>query len=297
MRLRPLPRDHWRRRTDALDPESDHEEIARIVSLHEFPWDVQQALSFALFRTYAVPSIGNLLARTDQFTANTQKRHDDTVLVLEAVLTDGMESKDGRAAVRRMNQMHGSYDISDDDMLYVLSTFVVTPVRWIERYGWRRGTENERRALVHYYRRLGRLMGITGTPEDYDGFARLLDVYEAEHFAFDEGARRVADSTLELFTTFYPRPLRPAMRVFARAIMDDHLLRAFRYDKPPATVRALAHASLRWRGRFVRLLPPRRTPSYAGTSHRVRSYPGGFMVERLGTFPSSMPRDVDEDVA
>ena len=29
---------------------------------HEFPWDMNEALSFALFRTYAVPSIGGLLA-------------------------------------------------------------------------------------------------------------------------------------------------------------------------------------------------------------------------------------------
>ena len=35
----------------------------------EFPWDMNQALSFALFRTYAVPSIGDLLARTGEFTA------------------------------------------------------------------------------------------------------------------------------------------------------------------------------------------------------------------------------------
>ncbi|MGJ9413386.1 oxygenase MpaB family protein [Aeromicrobium sp. CF4.19] len=289
--MRPWRRDHWRRVTDGLDPAADHEQISRILSQHEFPWDVQQALSFALFRTYAVPSIGNLLASTDEFTERTQKRHDDTTLVLETVLDEGLESRDGRTAVRRMNQMHGSYDISDDDMLYVLSTFVVTPVRWLRRYGWRSPTENEVRATTYYYVRLGRLMGIRGMPQGFDGFERLLDEYEAAHFGYDEGARRVADSTLELFTTFYPRPLRPAMRLFARAIMDDHLLRAFRYDKPPAWVCELAHRSLALRGRVVRLMPPRRRPWRAAGSHRVRSYPGGFMVERLGTFPSTMPDD------
>lgn len=288
-----MPRDHWQRRIERLDAVADHEEISRIVSLHEFPWDVQQALSFALFRTYAVPSIGNLLARTDEFTGSTQKRHDDTVLVLESVLTGGMETTDGRAAVRRMNQMHGSYDISNDDMRYVLATFVVTPVRWLRRYGWRSPTDHEIAAMTSYYRRLGRLMGIRDLPEDFAGFDRLLDEHEAAHFAFDEGARRVADSTLALFASFYPWPLRPAMGVFGRAIMDDHLLRAFRYDPPPAWVRRLAHTGLRLRGRFVRLLPPRRRPWHAGSSHRVRSYPGGFMVEHLGTFPSTMPSDAD----
>ncbi len=178
-----LPRDHWVRHVETLDPAVDYEEISRITGHHEFPWDLQQALSFALFRTYAVPSIGSLLHRTDEFTGSTQKRHDDTVIVLETVLDDGMENPDGRAAIRRMNQMHGSYDISNDDMLYVLCTFVVAPVRWIDELGWRRLTETELRAAVEYYRRLGRLMGIRGIPDDYAGFERHMDRYEAAHFA------------------------------------------------------------------------------------------------------------------
>ena len=48
----------WRDRNDGLDPERDHVEIYRNLTLYEFPWDYNQALSFALFRTYAMPSIG-----------------------------------------------------------------------------------------------------------------------------------------------------------------------------------------------------------------------------------------------
>lgn len=286
-----LPRDHWLREIETLDPTRDHERISQITGHHEFPWDIQQALSFALFRTYAVPSIGRLLADTDEFTGSTQKRHDDTVLVLETVLDDGMESPDGRAAIRRMNQMHGSYDISNDDMLYVLCTFVVSPVRWIDEFGWRPLSDTERLAAVTYYRRLGRLMGIKDLPDDYEGFERHMDRVEAERFAYDEGARAVADATLELFTTFYPRPLRPAMRVFAVALLDDHLRRAFRYPAPPRWVRRAARASLRARGRVVRLMPPRRRAYDPRRSHRIRSYPGGFMVERLGTFPGGTSSD------
>src|SRR5262249_2343665 len=157
---------------------ADREEITRLVATYEFPWDVTQALSFALFRTYAVPSIGRLLAETAELTGRTQKRHDDTVLILDAVLTHGMASVQGRTAVRRMNQMHRSSDISDDDMRYVLSTFVVTPVRWLDEFGWRRLTPVEVAATTAYYSELGRHMGIPDLPADYAGFAALLDDYE-----------------------------------------------------------------------------------------------------------------------
>ncbi len=289
-----MRRDHWQRTIAELDPETDFEEISRIVSYHEFPWDVQQALSFALFRTYAVPSIGRLLFDTGEFTTDTQKRHDDTALVLESVLVEGMETQKGRSAVRRMNQMHGSYDISNDDMRYVLATFVVIPVRWIRDYGWRRGTEAERVAAVRYYQRLGRLMGIKDIPADFAEFEELLNAYEDEHFAYDDKSRAVADATLELLVSFYPRVLAKGTNTFSRALMDDHLLEAFGYKKPSRPIVWLSRASLRMRGRVVRFMPPRRKPRHAADLKRVTSYPGGFMIERLGTFPASMPEMTDE---
>jgi len=190
-----MGRFDWLARIQQLDPETDFLEIYRITATHEFPWDVNQSLSFALFRTYAVPSIGRLLARTGEFTERVQKRYDDTGLLLDAVLEHGYASSEGRTAIRRMNQMHGCYTISNTDMRYVLSTFVTVPIRWIDELGWRRLSEQEKIASAHYYRELGRRMGITDIPATYHEFATYFDDYEAEHFAFDAGARAVADST------------------------------------------------------------------------------------------------------
>ena len=78
----------------------------------EFPWDMTQALSFALFRTYAVPSIGRLLDQTGEFARDTQKRYDDTGLLLDEPSRHGLHSDRGRRAIRRINQMHGAYDIA-----------------------------------------------------------------------------------------------------------------------------------------------------------------------------------------
>ena len=272
----------------AMDPATQYEEIVRTVATYEFPWDVQQALSFALFRTYAVPSIGGLLARTAELTERTQKRHDDTVLILDAVLTHGMASSEGRTAIRRMNHMHGAYGIANEDMLYVLSTFVVTPVRWIEAYGWRDLTGTEVDATVAYYAALGRRMGIRDVPTTYAAFADLLDSYEADRFAYDAGGRSVADATLHLLGTFPSYRLLPApvVRLFAFSVMDERLCRAFHYPRPPTAVVALCRGLLRLRGRVVRLLPPRRRPRTAADLSFLRTYPAGYRVEDLGTFPT-----------
>ena len=65
---------------------------------------------------------------------------------------DAHEFPWGRNALRRLNQMHGSYDIAQDDLRYVLTTFVVVPMRRLDRWGWRRLTEHERVAGANYYR-------------------------------------------------------------------------------------------------------------------------------------------------
>jgi mpaB/rubber oxygenase-like protein len=279
------------RRIERLDPARDHAEIYRLIVTHEFPWDMNQALSFALFRTYAVPSIGGLLARTGEFTERTQKRHDDTVLILDAVLEHGMTSEPGRAAIRRMNQMHRSYEIGNDDLRYVLATFVVTPIRWTDRYGWRRMTDVERVAAANYYRDLGRRMGIRDIPATWQAFARLLDAYERDHFAFDLGGRTVAEATLDLLATFPPNDRLPVsvVRRISFATMDEALLDAFAFPHPGRVFRGLVRTGLRARGRVVRFLPPRRRPFFARQLPQVRSYPDGYRVEELGTFPTGCP--------
>jgi hypothetical protein len=284
-----LARTHWQRHIARLDPEVDYEEIYRVMTSLEFPWDMNQALSFALFRTYAVPSIGGLLDETGAFARDTQKRYDDTGLLLDEAGRTGLHSEQGRRAIRRINQMHGAYDISQDDLRYVLATFVVTPKRWMDAYGWRPFSPGEVRASVRYYAELGRLMGIKDVPATYDAFEQLHDAHEAAHFGFDPGGRRVADSTMALMLTFYPRVAARGMELFSRALMDPPLLAAFGYRAPPAPVVAAARAGLRARARLEALLPARSTPTYFRDSPRMRSYPDGYDVEALGTFPRGCP--------
>ncbi|MEU8957946.1 oxygenase MpaB family protein [Streptomyces sp. NPDC048518] len=268
-----------------LDPEQDFLAIYRLTTTFEFPWDYTRALELALYRTYAVPSIGRLLAQTAELTERTQKRYDDTALLLDAIVEHGFTGKCGRTAIRRINQMHRSYDISNDDMRYVLCTFVVVPKRWIDAYGWRRLSRHEAAAAAAYYRTLGRHLGIKDIPRSYEEFEKCLDDYEDANFGWDQGAREVSDATLDLMASWYPRPLAPMLRNVTLALLDDPLLRAFRYERPGAVTRSLVRRAVWMRGRVVRLMPPRRKPHYARQNREIKGYPRGYQVAELGSFP------------
>lgn len=286
-----LPRAYWQSRIAELDPEVDWAEISAILIEHEFPWDFEQSLALALFRTFAVPEIGELLDRTQEFARRTQKRYDDTTVVLQEVGDFiGGESGD-RTGVRRLNQMHVAYRIPQDQMTYVLSTFVVVPPRWIENFGYRPLEACEVSALVRYWQEVGRLMGIREIPEDYAGFAEYFDDYEKARFGYSTGGRRVADATLDLFASWYPRPIRPMARRATTAMMDARLRRALRYPDPPAVLGAAVRASLSLRRIALGKMAARRRRRRPAQSPRVRGYPHGWDIARVGTFPT---RDVPD---
>jgi hypothetical protein len=246
------------RRIAALDPTVDWLEIYRLSATYEFPWDYQRALELALFRTFAVPYIGDVLDRSGEFRERTQRRYDDTALLLAEVLDNGPDSPRGRAAIRRINQQHGRWSIPNEHMVYVLTTFVVVPVRWIDRFGWRALHAHEREAAYRYYARLGELMGIREVPPSFDELVAWSDAYERAEFARADGGRRTADATLELFASWQPAILRRWSPAVSRALMDAPLREALGYPAAPAATERLVRAGLRARALVERQLPPRR---------------------------------------
>jgi hypothetical protein len=100
---------------ESLDPMRDHQRIVFLSCRVDFPWDTTRALELALFRTFCIPSISALLHRTQEFERRAQKCYDDTDIIVSELMEHGYDSERGRAALRRMNQIHGRFVISNED--------------------------------------------------------------------------------------------------------------------------------------------------------------------------------------
>ncbi|MFN6068626.1 MAG: DUF2236 domain-containing protein, partial [Pseudanabaena sp.] len=85
-----------------LDPQHDCQEIVFLLTYQVFPWDIERALEFALFRTYAIPAISRLLAKTGELIKRPRKRYDDTELIMSEIVEHGYDSDRGQRALRRM---------------------------------------------------------------------------------------------------------------------------------------------------------------------------------------------------
>ena len=270
-----------RNEIDRLDPARDHQRIVHLSFGYDFPWDSIRALEIALYRTYCVPSISALLDRTGEFHTDTQRRYDDTSILVAEMCEWGYEEGRGREALERMNWAHAHYRIANDDFLYVLSTFIFEPVRWIDAVGWRRTSRNERLGYYYFWRAIGQRMGIADIPPSYEAFEAWSRAYERQHFRFAEANRRVGSSTRDLFASWFPRVATPLVRYGIYAMLDDDMIAAFGFPQPLPLTRPLLRGALRLRGQAVRWFPPRREPHFF-TDDRNRTHPAGYQIGALG---------------
>jgi hypothetical protein len=276
-------------RIKTLDPEADADEILRLTSRHDFPWDYQQGTGVAFMRDYGIPSIAALLDRTREFEHHGVKRYDDTLLIGDEATLDGIDSPRGRAAVRRLNRIHGHYDIPEDEFHYVLATTIVGPVEWINDYGWRPLHPHEVQAIAHVTTRFGELMGLRGLPPTYDGYLALLRGYEAERFALTPASKRLAEATVRIGREIAPLPLKPLARRVTIALMDEPLREALGMPRQPAWFVAALKRSLKLRGWALRTFAtPRKQPS----RHHPTTYPHGYTLADIG--PASMLDELND---
>ena len=272
--------DHLRE-IERLDPERDHQRIMHLSFGYEFCWDSVRALEIALYRTYCVPSISGLLDRTGEFYLATQRRYDDTAILIAEMCEWGYESGRGKEALERINWAHHHYKISNDDFLYVLSTFIFEPIRWIDAFCWRQTCRNEKLGFYVFWREVGKRMGMVDIPPSYEAFEQSSRDYERKTFRFEVTNQKIGAATRDLFASWYPRIVTPIVRYSIYALLDDDMIAAFGFPKPLPGTRPMLRAGLKLRGAFVRWLPPRKQPHFF-TDNANRTHPHGYEIGTLG---------------
>lgn len=297
-----MSRHHILEQIKRLHPEKDNERIAFLSSAFDFPFDTQRAYELALVRTFCVPRSSRLLVATKELTERTQKRYDDTVLLISTIGLHGYSSDLGTRAIRRMNQLHGRYTIPNDEFLYVLSTFIYEPIRWNARFGWRPLHRHEKLAGFYFWREVGQRMGLHSLPESYEEFESYNVAYEREHFAYSQNNQLLADATLNLFVSWVlpewvpgqiRRPLADVGKDAASSLMDAPMRESLGIPTPRPWVEMMVSKLLRYRAYIQLALPPRRTPY---TLPPTRTYPDGVELESIGPAPAGRRgprRDLD----
>ena len=199
-------------------------------------------------------------------------------------MSSGLDSDRARRAFTRINDMHGRFRIATDDFLYVLSTFVFSPIDWLKRFGRRGMTEEEKEDWFLYWREFGRRMGIVRLPGDIMAFRNFAEEFESTRLAPAPSNRAVAQPTIDLLLHqyFVPPIFYPAGRSFLMALCSPHLVVALGFPAPSSTLRLIAESVMGLRRTILMWLSEGTRPKYIPFGKET--YPEGYTIEDLGTF-------------
>lgn len=206
----------------------------------EFPKIYTTALQFALFRTYAIPTISRILKKTKQL-ANPKfcgKRYSDTVVLIGEFTTWGVDSDRASLAIARMNYLHSLHpEILPCDTLYTLLLFATQPVEFISRYEWRNPTVLEEAACWKFWTEVGKRMKIPTEviPSTFDAMVESYNAYEEKYMHPAETNHYVGKQTLRLLLYWVPTAAgRWLGEQIVFAVLDERLRTAMIFPKAKA---------------------------------------------------------------
>ncbi|KAK2608705.1 hypothetical protein QQS21_002694 [Conoideocrella luteorostrata] len=226
--------------------------IVQEISEWEFPLLFKMSLQFALFKTYGIPTISDLLVATRLFSnpKTASKRYEDTSILIGEFMAHSPNEQRTRQAIGRMNSLHSPYikagKISNEDLLYTLSVFVTEPINWINKFEWRQMTDMEICAQGTFWKSIGDAMDIKYTghlKRDTwkDGIEFVEDImewahnYELEHMVPAATNKQTADELVKLLLYFAPKAILPFAHQAIGVIMGERLRTAMMYPTPSVT--------------------------------------------------------------
>lgn len=169
-------------------------------------------------------------------------RFEDTAIIIGEFMLNPPNSARAVTSVARMNWLHSKYiasgQISNPDLLYTLSVFIVEPERFLRLYDWRPLNEMEHCAYGTFWKSIGDAMGIKyegylSKTEWADGLDFALDIaqwakkYEIEAFKPSQISNKPAVALVPIMTYWVPSWGKKYTEECIHALLGDRVREAF----------------------------------------------------------------------
>lgn len=228
---------------DSLDPELDDEEITAEVSNVLFA-DAYFAHSIYLVtfaRQAAVPAIAKVLYRSGNgdIATDPMRRNNDTIIFFTEFYRRGYKSDEGKAAIRRMEEIHSRFLIDDELKLYTLATVMLEPDRLAAQFGEDPFTPIDRQARWNFWCGIAHEMGLELPSRNRNDFLDWMVEYEDRTYARTADGMGCYEGLVQDWMRWYPNYL-PKNEWLARqslaGLLDDKLREVMGVEAPPKWV-------------------------------------------------------------
>jgi hypothetical protein len=288
---------------ERLNPRTQWPTIFQNIVHYEMKFWFLRSFGVGMIHLMSIPNLSILLDGTKQFTdKNNPKRYEDSGIILATVFERDGERKD--EAIRRMNAIHAYYQISNDEYLYQLYSFVLEHIRIMNIYGYRRLCRNEELAIMYFYIDLGAKMGVQDIAQTLDDMQSFNIEFETARLKYSPTNQKITSSLLRFLVSNVPGAMRSFMSQLIVSLFPAHVYWATR-PIPPVSgfMKAFIHLCLRGHALFVRYLClPRSSPNYltqdkplnaseniwTKTYEYMNPYPSGYTMKNVGVHPGQL---------
>ncbi|KAF5384037.1 hypothetical protein D9757_006960 [Collybiopsis confluens] len=270
-RYQALHRKYGQKYEQGLLTPEDAQNIIACSGQYDMPALMNYALSFALFKTYAIPTISKILSDTKELksAAGISKRYADTEILISTWVfcpisgnpsqldsqagnrvvkpsdsnvtnTDVLEDPRAHLALARVNWLHSKYPIICLFPNTDFETDETVPEKWARCYGWREFSPMEAYAAYLFWFEIGKRMGIKDIPESMEAFKQWIDVreYEARAMIPAQTNNDVATYTTEELIHIVPETvlgfrLKDYVRRLTVCALDDNVRIAMMQKQQP----------------------------------------------------------------
>lgn len=237
-------------RIAALDPEISYDEIWKLSSAYrpnDFLMNLVYAVTFPHFfvrELDAIPLIdedlGKILSRPDA-------RAEDTSWKMQLWWHYGSDHEKTRHNVESINRLHEHYAKKYPESfdrnysyIYTLCYEAAGMHRLFQRIGMKGFSENEKRAAVKYWGRMGTHFRnatsgepLKDFPQTFDGIMEYMDRHEAEEIASHELGRAGTRAIMDQFANrYFPKLLHPIAKAWLASLYPDHVIRSHEVPRP-----------------------------------------------------------------
>ncbi|KQT92161.1 hypothetical protein ASG49_09425 [Marmoricola sp. Leaf446] len=256
----PAPWTWLPRRIEALDPETEYDEVMRLLAEHQLTLPiVNLTLLVTTAQTAVPPTAAATLVGTGKLLHRGEQRFADGSAYLLTWFRHGSSSAQTRASVERLNRYHlglarqfpGAFG-DNDEYVYTLCAIGTFLPRMRETLGLPPQSPVLDVAWHHFLRDLGALFRgehgpVTGLPDDLAGMRRFAEEFEARPWpATDEGHELARGMVQQYADRFFPPPMHWFARTQALLLMPPRVRELHRTGEPGPVAGAVVRVLMRW---------------------------------------------------
>ncbi|KAJ3120569.1 hypothetical protein HK098_004476 [Nowakowskiella sp. JEL0407] len=268
----------------------------RLTDSLEFPFLLTKSIEMGLFKTYSSPATSKLLCSTKQMTTYCAKRYDDTDLLIREFTENKYGTDRAEKAIERMNFLHSSYVIDNEEYLYNLGIFMCFPPEMINKIGYRKLEKVEIEARYIKWCEIGRRMNLKDIPESFEAMQKFMEDFEERNFEYSKFNEQIMLATTGLFLAKFPTFVHPFLRQVTSAMCTPLMRKSLGMAEPMYGMTFAVESLMKGVGLFTRYFvlprsePYRRTQIHGGSSDTLKcvyhtfeeTYKDGYVIGELG---------------